>query len=124
MANANSNLVLVVEDEPLILMTLEDMFMDAGFEVVTASDAAEALQALNDNKADIRLICSDNNMPPGPGGDTVLRAAAEICPRAARIMISANEPKDVAEYTDAYFAKPCPPSLVMAKVNQLLQASA
>ena len=43
---AGDTLVLVVEDEPLLLMTYEDALADAGVRWVSASSVAEALSAL------------------------------------------------------------------------------
>lgn len=39
--------VLVVEDEPLILLDLESALEEAGFEVASARDAAEAITAFD-----------------------------------------------------------------------------
>ena len=54
--------VLIVEDEPLLRMFNADMLIDAGFEVLEAADAAEALQLLESND-DIRVVFTDVEMP-------------------------------------------------------------
>ena len=54
--------VLVVEDEPLILMTTIDAFEEAGFEAIDALNGEQALQRL-DERPDIRAIFTDVNMP-------------------------------------------------------------
>lgn len=45
--------VLVVDDEPSILLALEFMMKNAGFEVRTARDGDEALRALGEKKPDL-----------------------------------------------------------------------
>ncbi len=54
--------VLVVEDEPLLRMFNADMLIDAGFDVLEAADAIEALHLLETND-DIRVVFTDVEMP-------------------------------------------------------------
>ena len=54
--------VLVVEDEPLLRTFNADMLSDAGFEVLEAADATEALHLL-ETTDDIRVVFTDVEMP-------------------------------------------------------------
>ena len=54
--------ILVVEDEPLLRMFNADMLSDAGFEVLEASDADEALRLLETTR-DIKVVFTDVEMP-------------------------------------------------------------
>lgn len=54
--------ILVVEDEPLLRSFNTDMLIDAGFEVLEACDADEALRLLECND-DIRVVFTDVEMP-------------------------------------------------------------
>ncbi len=54
--------VLVVDDEPLLRMFNVDMLSDAGFDVIEAGDADEALRLLSD-VSDIRVVFTDVEMP-------------------------------------------------------------
>jgi CheY-like chemotaxis protein len=56
--------VLVVEDEALVRMTLVDVLDDAGFNVIEAIHADDALQALQ-SAPDIQAIVTDVEMPRG-----------------------------------------------------------
>ena len=47
--------VLVVEDEPLMLMDALDLVTDAGFEAIGAKNADEAIRIL-ENRDDIRVV--------------------------------------------------------------------
>jgi CheY-like chemotaxis protein len=59
--------VLVVEDEPLVRMIIVDTLADAGFEVLQASDAHEALR-LFEAKAEVAVVLTDIDMPGGMDG--------------------------------------------------------
>ncbi len=55
-------LVLVVEDEPLIRDVASTAISDAGFEVIEAASAAEALDVLR-TRADVGVLFTDVDMP-------------------------------------------------------------
>ena len=59
--------VLVVEDEILVRMDTIDAIEAAGFEVIDASDADEAI-AILERRSDIRLIFTDIQMPGSMDG--------------------------------------------------------
>ena len=62
MPDRAKTVVLVVEDEPLILMDAMQSLEDAGFEVVDAFDAEHALVRLSE-RPDINAVFTDVNMP-------------------------------------------------------------
>jgi CheY-like chemotaxis protein len=57
-------LILVVEDEVLVRMTLVDVLEDAGFRVIEAAHADEALTVLK-AVSDIQAVVTDVEMPRG-----------------------------------------------------------
>jgi CheY-like chemotaxis protein len=57
-------LILVVEDEALVRMTLVDVLEDAGFKVIEAVHADEALRVLK-AVSDIQAVVTDVEMPRG-----------------------------------------------------------
>lgn len=67
-------LVLIVDDEPIIRMDLADMVGDAGFEVLEAKDADEAIRLLETHAA-IRILVTDIEMPGSMDG---LKLAASV----------------------------------------------
>jgi CheY-like chemotaxis protein len=58
--------ILVVEDELLVRMFAVDALEDAGFRVLQAGSAAEALQALQ-GSPDVRAALVDIGLPDRPG---------------------------------------------------------
>jgi len=67
-------LVLVVEDEPVLRMAAVDMVEYAGFDAVEATDATDAVRIL-ESRPDIRIVFTDVDMPRGVDG---LKLAALI----------------------------------------------
>jgi CheY-like chemotaxis protein len=59
--------VLVVEDESLIRMCMVEYLEDAGFEVLSAEHADEAIEVLT-ARLDITVIITDVNMPGSMDG--------------------------------------------------------
>lgn len=58
--------VLIVEDEPLIRMTLADSLEDEGYDVVEATSALEAIGILGGREVDAMI--TDVDMPGGLNG--------------------------------------------------------
>lgn len=69
--------VLVVDDEPLLRMFNVDMLSDAGFDVIEAANADEALRLLS-LVSDIRVVFTDVEMPGTLNGfELALRVEAQ-----------------------------------------------
>ncbi len=60
--------VLVAEDETLIRMATSDALTEAGFEVMEARHAGEALNFLETRGPEIRFLFTDIEMPGGMSG--------------------------------------------------------
>src|SRR3954449_9039671 len=65
--------VLVVEDELLLRMNAADMIAAAGFEVIEAANADEAI-AILENRRDITVVFTDIQMPGSMDGLKLARA--------------------------------------------------
>ena len=61
----NSPVVVIAEDEPLIRLLAADVLTDEGFTVVEAEHAEAALEILEQQANDVRLLFTDVHMP-GP----------------------------------------------------------
>ena len=59
--------ILVVEDEPLLRMTAVDMIEAAGFEAVEGTEATQAF-AILESRTDILIVFTDIDMPRGIDG--------------------------------------------------------
>jgi DNA-binding response OmpR family regulator len=117
--------VLVVDDEPSILLALEFMMKNAGFEVRSARDGEEALAALNAKAPDLLLL--DVMMPPPDGYDICQRVRANPAWKDVRIIMLTARGRDVerekglAMGADDYITKPFSTRNLMAKVRAILK---
>jgi PAS domain S-box-containing protein len=68
--------ILVVEDEPLVRALAVRVLRDAGYEVLEASDAEEALERVAQGRVRLDLLLTDVVMPRGSGPDLARRLRA------------------------------------------------
>jgi two-component system, response regulator PdtaR len=78
-----ASVILIVEDETFVRLYLGEVLEDAGYQVVSATNADEAIEILESRK-DIRVIMTDINMPGSMDG---LRLAAAVKDRWPPIKI-------------------------------------
>ncbi len=78
--------ILIVDDEPVIVMALEQILRQAHFDVVTTSNPMVALEELR--KREFSVVVSDQRMP-GLSGLELLAQARQLRPRTTRILITA-----------------------------------
>jgi CheY-like chemotaxis protein len=113
--------VLVVEDEALLLYTIADDLRDAGFEVLEASNADQAI-ALLDIHRDVRLLFTDIDMPGSMDG---LRLSAFVRDRwpPVRIIVTSGKvhPGDDRLPDGVFLPKPYTPAAVLAAMSTLLE---
>ena len=77
--------VLVVDDDPATVELLQEFLVAKGYEVLTASDGAEALQKVKEERPHVILL--DIHMPKMDGLE-VLRQVKAIDPTVSVIMVT------------------------------------
>lgn len=120
---ASSIRVLVVEDEMFTRMDVVEILREAGFDILEATNADEAIQMLERN-SDIRLIFTDIDMPGSMNG---LKLAAAVRDRWPPVMIIATSGhfkiKDGDLPADARFIpKPYQPAQIISAIRELTSA--
>jgi CheY-like chemotaxis protein len=111
-------LILVVDDDVLERMGASYMFSDAGYRVLEAGSADDAL-LLFEKDAEIGLLFSDVSMPGTINGADLARQVAERWPRVAIIMTSGRPfPIDLPP-TVRFHAKPYEPSDVLRDAKEM-----
>jgi CheY-like chemotaxis protein len=80
--------ILLVEDDATVLALTLDVLSGLGYQVVTATNAAEALAALQAD-AGIDLLFTDVVMPGGVSGLSLARTARELRP-ALRVLLTSG----------------------------------
>ena len=111
--------ILLVEDEILIRLAMADDLRQAGFIVVEASNAEEAISVVN-STPDIALVVTDIRMPGRIDGVGLANWIRRHAPRIKIAIASANIESGMERTFDAVFSKPILPSELIARVRKLL----
>lgn len=100
--------VLVVDDEPNVRLLLQKMMERAGHEVRAVGSGTEALGELQRSAYD--LLLTDKNIPGGPAGTDVAKAARAFHPDICIVMVTGYASKESANQllgvVDDYVVKP------------------
>jgi CheY-like chemotaxis protein len=83
-------LVLIVEDEPLILLGMQSALEDGGYEILTAANGTDALALLDLHAGDLAGLITDIRMGDGPTGWDVARHARKLKSEIAVVYVSAD----------------------------------
>jgi CheY-like chemotaxis protein len=113
-------IVLIVEDEPLLLLMAGDVVEDAGFEPLFARSADEAVIIL-EQRADIRIVFTDVDMPGSMNGIKLAAAVRRRWPPIRIIVVSglANVTLDDLPEQSRFFRKPYDTQHVMDALVEL-----
>jgi DNA-binding response OmpR family regulator len=124
---AMSKRVLVVDDEPNIVMSLEFLMRRAGFEVAVARNGREALEALDGTPPDLLLL--DVMMPEFDGYEVCERIRARPEWNATKIVMLTARGREVererglALGADAYVTKPFSTRDLVEQVKRMLDVA-
>lgn len=119
--------VLVVDDEPNIVLSLEFLMRRAGFEVTVARSGGEALKALEGPPPDLMLL--DVMMPEFDGYEVCERIRARPEWRATKIIMltargrEAERERGLALGADAYVTKPFSTRELVEQVKRMLEVA-
>ena len=118
--------VLIVDDEPNILLSLGFLVQKAGYQTQTAEDGQSALDAVKAWQPDLILL--DVNMPVMDGFEVCQRLRADQNQQSLKIIIltakgrNIEKEKGLALGADDYITKPFSNASVVERINQLLCA--
>ena len=116
--------VLIADDEPNIVASLEFLMEQAGYEVRTAADGNEALAAIDAFAPDLVLL--DVMMPGRSGYEVCERIKGDPATRGIRVLMLSAKGRDVEIAkgidlgADAYVTKPFSTRDLAARVRELL----
>ena len=110
--------VLVVEDEGLVRLDASESLRDAGFAVLEAADAAEALDIVY-SREDINVLFTDINMPGTMDGLELARCVHNHRPNIRLVLTSgAVKPSsDQIPDSGSFISKPYSPETVTRAVR-------
>jgi DNA-binding response OmpR family regulator len=119
-----ANKILVVDDEPNIVLSLEFLMKQAGFQVRAASDGEAALAAVAAERPDLMLL--DVMMPRKNGYEVCQAVRANPDWKGIRIIMltakgrEVEREKGMALGADDYITKPFSTQEVVDRVRELL----
>jgi two-component system, response regulator PdtaR len=117
------SVVLIVEDEFLIRMAAAEAIGEAGFEVIQAANADEAISLL-EARQDVRVVFTDIKMPGSMDGMRLAHAVRHRWPPIRIIATSGHYDIDEARLPlgSIFFRKPYSPHDIARTLNALTAA--
>ncbi|MFO0659603.1 MAG: ATP-binding protein [Polyangiaceae bacterium] len=119
-APRGTELILIVDDEPMVRMILGDLLEEAGYQTLAAENGDTAVAVVRQHVGKIALAILDLSMPGKPG-NIVLRMIREIDP-AIRFMFSTGQIPDaklIAE-ASAVLEKPFDSTVLRETVRRVI----
>lgn len=118
--------ILVVDDEPSLLMTYRLILEMQGYQSSEATSAAQAKDLLDTEHIDL-LIC-DLTLGPGEGGTDVIEYARTRFPSLPSALLTGFNTQDLEDWAREYgvtlLQKPIPIHRLLSAVNRLLDREA
>lgn len=118
--------ILIVDDEPNIVESLEFLMKREGFETIVAGDGEGALRAIESGKPDLLLL--DVMMPVKDGYEVCRQIRATPGWQQTKIIMLSAKSRDteiakgLAVGADAYITKPFSSKELVQQVNKVLGA--
>jgi DNA-binding response OmpR family regulator len=116
--------ILIADDEPNIVVSLEFLMKQSGYDVRVATNGEDALRAVGEFKPDLILL--DVMMPHLSGYDVCQKVRENPAWAGVRIIMLSAKGRDVevnkgmAVGADAYVTKPFSTKDLMATVREML----
>jgi two-component system, response regulator PdtaR len=111
-------LVMVIDDDVLERMGASYMFSDAGYRVLEAGSADEALRLLELN-TDVGLLFTDVSMPGSMNGSDLAHQVAARWPRIGIIVTSGRPRPEPLPLGSQFHAKPYEPTSVLQHAREM-----
>ena len=113
--------VLFVEDEPLIRMVGVELLSDAGYEVLEAADAGEAMHILEDS-CEVQVLVTDIRRPGSMSGLELAAAVHDRWPRSKLLLTSGDTMLADSQIPDSghFLSKPYQAEDLRREVRTLL----
>lgn len=116
--------VVVAEDDEDILLLVTTRLRRDGFDVVTASNGADAIDLIRERRPDVAVL--DIGMPPPDGLEVVRTVRGDDALAGTRLVLltakaqESDVQRGMDAGADAYVTKPFSPAELSARVSELL----
>ncbi len=115
--------ILVIDDDPSVLLTVKALLGKRGFNVLTSSSSPKGLDMLRYARGDIRIVVLDYNMPKLDGGET-LNFIKQLSPNSKVIGLTGMNPDSVTvgylEGVEKLLGKPVVAAELFSTIDELL----
>jgi two-component system, cell cycle sensor histidine kinase and response regulator CckA len=121
---AGQTTILLVEDEAFVRWATAEVLESAGYRLVTAASAVEALDACRERSEPVDLLLADVVMPGMSGRD--LAAEFESCCPSAQVLLMSGYPEqmalcEVSATGRKYLAKPFSVGMLLQRLREILE---
>jgi CheY-like chemotaxis protein len=118
--------VLLVEDEPLVLLIAQDALEAGGFAVLPVQLASEAMDVLDGRIAELSGLVTDIRLPGGADGWEIARHARELRPDLPIVYTTADGAGDWPAQgvpNSVVVQKPYAPAQLLTAIATLITAA-
>ena len=118
--------LLLVEDDPFVLMIAQEALEDGGYAVVVAANAIEATAILDDRSAEVAGLVTDVRLGDGPDGWEVARHARELLPLLPVVYMTGDSAADWPVHgvpNSAMVQKPYAPAQLVTAISTLITSA-
>jgi two-component system, response regulator PdtaR len=121
-ATQTRNVVLIVEDEPLVRMSISGALLQAGFEVLASSNGAEALEVLA-VRPGVFAVVTDIVMPGAVDGFELAREIQHRWPDIGVVVVSGQmePPKSHCPNAVLFLSKPFKVSTLLRLLRDIAE---
>jgi CheY-like chemotaxis protein len=121
----SSETILLVEDEAFVQKVTAEVLESAGYRLIVAGSAREALDACREYSEPVDLLLADVVMP-GMNGRELASQFELLCPRAQVLLMTGYAEQlafsDLAPNHKKYLAKPFSIPILLSRVREALDA--
>jgi hypothetical protein len=121
-SGGSKGIILVVDDQPLILVLVQAILNGVGLDIVPADHPGHAVRLASELRERIRLLITDLHMS-SVGGEDLAEKVLEHCPGVRVLYMSGDRPTDLrfaAELRHDFIGKPFSPAELTRRVKALL----
>jgi len=111
--------ILVAEDEVLIRLEIAEQLRGAGYTVIEAANAHEALELLH-HSAEVKVVVSDIQMPGSIDGAALARVVRAEFPAIKIILASGHFAAAGGAEHDGFFRKPFDVAELVKHIRKLI----
>jgi two-component system cell cycle response regulator CpdR len=113
--------ILLVDDEPVVLLLMRRALTEAGYEVLSATNGVEALELAAAAGPAVDAVVTDLQMPQ-MGGDALAAALRQADPNLPILFVSGFKRGQVPALPGPVLAKPFTPDELISAISLLLSS--